>query len=486
MKASLQKWLPANSFAKGVAVLSGGTAGAQLLLLLAAPILTRLYSPEDFGVLAVFVAILSILGIIASLRYELAIPIADDNEIALNVVALCLLITLGMAALTALLVWMAGDGFANLLNISQVAGYFWLLPIGVLLIGIYQTFNYWATREKAFGRISQTKLTRSVSSLLIQFSCFKLGPFGLIAGYITGQFVGSFKLANSALKTADRKSVSLNKMQSVARRFRRFPQFTTWAGLLNTSGHQITPLILVSFFGAGVAGWYALANRVVSMPANLLGSAIGNVFFAHAADARRENRLAELVENVQIKLIALSLPIAVFIFLVGADLFAWMFSSDWRVAGEFAQWLILSSFVGFLISSLSLIFTVLEQQKLGLSLQVLLFILKISGLMIGVMAGNYLLAVMLYAIGGAVGYSAYIVAICFSAGASLIKFLTSLLFIAAISVLIYLPVLLTGSGQFGEALRITGYTVCIVLIATYYLFLLKISLMKNYNDKTHL
>jgi O-antigen/teichoic acid export membrane protein len=486
VKATLQKWLPANSFARGVAVLSGGTVGAQLLLLLAAPILTRLYSPEDFGILAVFIAILGILGIIASLRYELAIPIAEDNETALNVVALCLLITLGMATLTALLVWLAGNWFANLLNISEVFTYFWLLPVGVLLIGIYQTFNYWATREKAFGRISQTKLTQSVSSLLIQFSCFKLGPLGLIAGYIMGQFVGSLKLANSALESADRKSLSFKKMQSAAGRFRRFPQFTTWAGLLNTSGHQITPLILISFFGAGVAGWYALANRVVSMPANLLGSAIGNVFFAHAADAHRANRLAELVENVQIKLIAISLPIAVFIFLVGPDLFVLMFGLDWRIAGEFAQWLILSSFVGFLISSLSLIFPVLEQQKLGLSLQIVLFILKISGLMIGVMAENYLLAVILYAIGGAVGYSGYIVAICTIAGASMVKFLKKLFLTATISILIYLPVLLTGSGQFGEALRITGYSICIVLIATYYLLLLKTSLMKKYNDKTYI
>jgi O-antigen/teichoic acid export membrane protein len=245
-------------------------------------------------------------------------------------------------------------------------------------------------------------------------------------------------------------------------------------------------LILISFFGAGVAGWYALANRVVSMPANLLGSAIGNVFFAHAADAHRANRLAELVENVQIKLIAISLPIAVFIFLVGPDLFVLMFGLDWRIAGEFAQWLILSSFVGFLISSLSLIFPVLEQQKLGLSLQIVLFILKISGLMIGVMAENYLLAVILYAIGGAVGYSGYIVAICTIAGASMVKFLKKLFLTATISILIYLPVLLTGSGQFGEALRITGYSICIVLIATYYLLLLKTSLMKKYNDKTYI
>lgn len=478
MKASLQKLFPVNSFARGVAVLSSGTGGAQLLLLLAAPVLTRLYSPEDFGVLAVFVSILSILGVIASLRYELAIPIAEDDQTALNVVALCLLITIGMAFFTGILVWLAGDWFAEKLNVAEVSTYFWLLPIGVFLIGIYQTFNYWATREKAFGRISKTKLTQSVSSLLVQFSFFKLGPLGLIAGYITGQVFGAGRLAKSAFDSADRRSFSFHRIKSAASRYRRFPQFTTWSGLINTSGHQLAPLVLASFFGTAIAGWYALANRVVSMPANLIGSAVGQVFFAHAAEAKKQNKLAELVENVQTKLIMIALPVSILIFLVGADVFAWLFGEDWRMAGEFAQWLILSSFAGFLISSLSMIFPVLEKQGQGLMLQIILFILKISGLLIGLMFNDYLLAIILYAIGGMLGYSIYVVAINISSGARLSYFLRNFIILMYASVLVCIPIILQRY-FFSSDFQIWAAILSSVLLLTvYYIIAIKISFNK--------
>lgn len=473
MKVFINKYLPANSFARGVAVLSGGTAGAQILLLIAAPILTRIYSPEDFGILAVFVSLLSILAVVVSLRYELAIPIADDDQTALNVVVLCLLITTGMTILTALFVWLIGGWLAILLNLSKVTAYLELLPVGIFLIGIYQTFNYWATREKAFGRISKTKLMQSVSSLIVQFSCFKLGPLGLIIGYIAGQCMGAGRLAKPALANLELHNIKLMDIKNAGIRYICFPQFSTWAGLVNTCGSQFAPLMLASFFGVGVAGWYALANRVVAIPSMLIGSAVGNVFFAHAADAKKENKLAALVEDVQSKLIALGLPVAMIVVISGPEIFIWLFGSDWHVAGQFTQWLALSSFAGFLISSISVIFPVLEKQKLGLILQLSLFTFRLAGLVVGLMHDDYLMAIMLYAIGGVCGYSLYVIAINTCSGASGQKFFKNFLNYGAIATLICMPIIM--SERMGN---LTGWTMVsflstLVLLGIYYFYLSK-------------
>ena len=97
MKQTLKKILPKNRFARSVSFLAGGTAAGQAITVLAAPLLTRLYSPEDFGLLAVYTSLLMTIGVIASLRYQLAIPLPKSDEEAAHVVVLSLFIVLGIS-----------------------------------------------------------------------------------------------------------------------------------------------------------------------------------------------------------------------------------------------------------------------------------------------------------------------------------------------------------------------------------------------------
>lgn len=153
LKISFLRVLPKGGFARGVSVLAGGTAGAQILLLLAAPLLTRLYTPEDYGLLAVHGSLLAIIGVVASLRYELAIPLPEENQEAANVVVLCLLLLVVTSLLTAVLVFFFADPIASLLGVPKLATYFWLLPVGGLIIGAYSAFNYRGKCDDFFERI---------------------------------------------------------------------------------------------------------------------------------------------------------------------------------------------------------------------------------------------------------------------------------------------------------------------------------------------
>lgn len=475
MKASIQKLFPANSFARGVAVLASGTAGAQILLLLAAPILTRLYSPEDFGVLAVLVSILSILGVIASWRYELAITIAEDDQAALNVVALCLLITIGMAVLTAAAVWLLGDWVANLLSISDFANYLWLLPLGVFLIGVYQTFNYWATREKAFGRISATKLTQSISSLIIQFSLFKLGPLGLITGYITGQFLGAGRLARSAFRRLDNHSISVQGIQATASRYRRFPQFTTWAGLLNSTGQQIPFLFFAYLFSPAIVGIYAIASRVLTTPLNVVSQSVSTVFFAHSKEALKGESLAVLLISVHKKLIAFVAPVAAFMIFFGPEIFEFIFGSEWRLSGLVSSWLAVMIIFSFSTSPLSMVFTTLEMQGYALIMQANLVLMRVIGIFIGSIHDDFLMTVVYFSIFSAIGYLTYLIAASYACGASVKKIFANYLFSLLPTLILFSFFYLL----FDKGIVEQSMLLCFVAIATLGYYLIMVNALKN-------
>lgn len=179
-KNQLRRLLPKNTFARSVSVLVGGTFSAQLLLVLTAPLLTRLYSPEDFGLLAVYASLLALIGVISSLRYELAIPLPEDDGEAANVAVLCLILVVISTILTGVLVLLMGSAIAAALGVPTLAGYLWLLPVGVLLTGFYSVFNYWAVRTKRFTTIAGTKLRQAIATLAIQLAAFKLGGIALL------------------------------------------------------------------------------------------------------------------------------------------------------------------------------------------------------------------------------------------------------------------------------------------------------------------
>ena len=186
IKATIQQVLPNNPFVRGVTVLVGGTAGAQLLTVLAAPLLTRLYSPEDFGMLAVYASLLALISIISSLRYELAIPLPEDDAEAANIAVLSLILVGLSTLLAGFMMLLASQPLANVLGLPGLARYLWLLPIGVLFGGTYTIFNYWSVRTKRFTTIASTKLRQAVAMIALQLTAFKLGDIALLYGHVVG------------------------------------------------------------------------------------------------------------------------------------------------------------------------------------------------------------------------------------------------------------------------------------------------------------
>ncbi len=409
----LEKILPRSGFLRSVTVLAGGTAVGQGLTIAASPILTRLYSPADFGALALYASLLATISIIASLRYELAIPIAAEDETAANLFVLCIVSVLGVGAVSGLAVWLAGDKLVAWMNAPALRPYLWLLPIGIVGSGIYKSANYWALRYSAFGRVARTKLAQSLAQVVVQIAgglLFK-GPLGLIAGQIVGQSGGSTSLLAMAWRTEKSvfKRVTFSKVCLAAGRFVRFPLYSSWAGVLNTLSVHVPTVVLAVAFGPTTVGLYSLSSRILQAPMKLMGQAIGQVFFSTAAVARREGRMAEVTLEAYTKLVEIGLPAILLLAVAMPEVFSVVFGAEWRVAGTYSQWLAPWLFLVFVASPLSTLSSVLERQGGELIFQVVLLVTRLLGLGAGVILRDALTAVALYGLASTVCWFGYMI-----------------------------------------------------------------------------
>ncbi len=358
--------LPRGRFTRSVITLAGGTALGQAIVVLASPVLARLYTPEDFGILAVYSSMLGIISVVASLRYELAIPLPEDDRDATALLVLSLGIVVVVSLLTGIGIWLSGKQITRWANAPDLQPYLWLLPLGIGMVGSYQAFNYWAVRKQAFGRIATTRLYQGAGAVTIQitFGLLKIRPFGLLLGQIIGQAAGAASLAKLTSRTAS--SISFVRIARIAKRYCRFPLFSSPSGLLNSMGLQLPAILLTAFYGPQVTGWFALGQKVVGLPMSLLGQAVAQVYLGTVSGLHREN-------NADIELIFLktarrllfwgSIPVVILV-LIGPQLFSFLFGSGWREAGSYVQLLAVMFLFQFIIVPLSQTMNILERLDL--------------------------------------------------------------------------------------------------------------------------
>lgn len=360
--------LKSGTFGRNVAILAGGTAIGYAVAFLATPLLTRLYSPEEFGTLAVYISVVSILGNVITLRYSFAIPLPDEDDSALSL----LILSLGIAVSLSMLLFAAqffwGAEIAHAAGIEAISSYLWLVPIGLLGIGVYQSLNYWAVRTAEYGPISKTKIIQSVGMVTIQlvFGFFKPGTLGLIVGDVFGRVGGSGNLAMRTFVSHGQalRQVSVVDLINTAKRYRRFPMISASSALLNSTGLQIAPLLLASLYGVKVAGLFALSQRIIGIPMILFGQAVGQVFYSEFAKKKHDGQAAmrELYQGMAKKL-AFCGALPVFGLAVwGPDMFGLVFGGAWRDAGTYTQVLAAMFLIQFVVVPLSHTLNILERQ----------------------------------------------------------------------------------------------------------------------------
>ncbi|NVK44057.1 MAG: oligosaccharide flippase family protein [Oceanospirillaceae bacterium] len=369
-----------SQFNRHVLTLMTGTTIAQAIPIAISPVLTRIYSPEDFGLLALFVAITATLSSVINGKYELAIMIPEKDDDAIHVAALGVLIALFLSFLLLFFVVFFSAYFVRVLANDDIAPWLYLVPLVVLLNGIYNTLIYLNNRKMLYGSLAKSNIYRSVANAGLQllFGFFKFGGAGLILGQFISLMLGVLSLIKNVIVGYAYKGVVRTQLWVVAKKYSSFPKYTVFATLANTLSQNIISMLIPILYDIKTLGFYSLVQRVLGVPSSLVGEAVGQVFHREVAEERRETGRGVISFNSTIKkLLVVGIPGFLFLYFIVIDLFVFVFGEKWQLAGEYAQLLIPLFFMRFIVSSVSVMNTVFLKNKNGLYFQFSLLIMSL-------------------------------------------------------------------------------------------------------------
>jgi len=284
--------LESRPFLRNVSIMLTGTASGQLVSILLSPVLTRLYSPEQFGLLSIYLAIISVLAVVAALRYELTLPLATTDAEMINLAAVCGCSLVITTAIVALITFFLPLGALQALSRTafsavDLQSYRVLLPIGFFCLGGYFIALYMATRAGAFRLIAMSRLNQGVVGPVTQIGAgiAGAGAPGLLIGSVLGQSAGTFGLLHRIIRARPGilREVSWRQMMSLAKRYRHFPLIGSWTALIDAAGgNQLLYLLITTHYAASIAGFLFLVERVVARPLSMVGTSILQVFVGEA------------------------------------------------------------------------------------------------------------------------------------------------------------------------------------------------------------
>lgn len=368
VKAAIDRVLPKQTFARNVSVLAGGTAISQGLGILLLPVITRLYTPADFSMLAVFSSILGIFAVVACLRLDIAIPLPERDEDAANLLAIALLFTTALATLIALVVWWFPVHIARAVGQPRLQRYLWMIPLGIWLVGTYSAMQFWFTRKKRFTAIVRTRVIQTTGSAATQLGfglLGSLGPVGLLLGQLIGSGAGVLGLGQTVWRNdlqALRK-VNWANLRRVLGEYDQFPKYSTFEALANNGTIQLSVIVIAAVTQGPEAGYLFLAMKTMTIPIGLIGGAVAQVYLSRASDEFRANRLNIFTLNIFSGLMRTGVGPLIFLGIIAPTTFPLIFGSPWERAGQLVAWMTPWIIFQFISSPISMVMHVTGRQR---------------------------------------------------------------------------------------------------------------------------
>ena len=393
-----------STFVSDVFKLLTGNAVCRVLGWLVFPLVVTLYSPDDFGVWGAFVAIVGIPGVVGCLCYDLAIMLPERDEEAANLLGLGVLIALGVAALTLVLMLLAGEFVSRHLHVP--ASYLFLAPACVFIVGLNRALSSWAARGRRFGLMAAARAAADALIRAAQVGAAVAGfkhAGGLISATCLG-YVATSLLLGVPVWTRHRElfcqSVRPRAMLKELKRYRKFPLVHAWGLLLNGITSALPRFALNTFFSPTIAGYFEVAYRLVSRPANLLARAAAQVFYqrASARHARGES-LVRLVEEVCRRMAAFSIVPMFVLAWAASDVCALGFQ-QYRESARYVALMYPMLVAVFISQPMAQLFLVFQRQGLLLLLSVAILVSRLAALTFGGYLGSPVVAVSLFSLVG--------------------------------------------------------------------------------------
>lgn len=354
---------------KGTLMLLAGSGAARVISFAVMPVLTRIYGPENFGILAVFTALVAILAPLATLRYALALPLPRHDGTAMNLLVLSLGLMTAISLLIALALWGFGTALLGLFSMEALMPWWWLVALGVLTTALYELLTLWATRKRAYRILAGTNVWQSIAGAIVMIGLGLLSfkPGGLLLGRVVSQSGGIGSLFRNFCAAFERnwRHVRPSRLNMVARRYVGFPIWRVPSQFLLILSQQAPLMFVAMFYNPNTTGQLSLTLSALAVPVSLLGGTAAKAFYAEASQLgpKRPDEIRRILIDILYRLSIVSVPPTLLLFLFGEQIFPLVFGTAWEQAGTFASILSIYMLLQFLQTPVSFIFYIFDGQR---------------------------------------------------------------------------------------------------------------------------
>ncbi len=353
-------------FTKDVFVLASSSFIAQGINFVFSIFLARIYLPEYFGTLSVFLTLAGFINVVASGKFDVALVAAKTETDAKMLFNLSFIVLAIISVLSFLFI-----GFIFIFDLpvyehQEVRTWLFYLLFSIVFLTGTQVFWMYNVRQKNFKKISYLRIVETLVTGVGSLAFMHLFSKGLLFGTLAGQAITFILLAIIIFNNTPLASFLFTRKELLEtfRKYSSFPKINIPQGFLDMFQIGVLTLLLSKYYGAEATGYYALCSRVLQLPMRLIIQPIAQVFFAEASEQFRNNHsLFPLVKRTVKKSFYILIAIPVILILFGPTLFSLIFSSAWNEAGEYARILSLWIFFDLIRSPISQVASILGKQK---------------------------------------------------------------------------------------------------------------------------
>lgn len=346
----IKKILPKTEYGKNILITISGSSIAQIFPIIISPFLTRLYSPEDFGFLSIYLLGISLLTIISTGKFENAFFISKSNNEVHDLYGISLILSIVFSTILLIFVIFFGKDIWINYEIKSSVIWVYILPISVLLSSVYILLTQLSIRLSSYQRLSKTRIIFSGSNSSV--SLF-LGMIAVNSGLLISNLVSSILavlfLKREAQYNFFRTKKKKNKFIALLKKYKKIPLFMIPSGVINHLSANMPTVILTSIFGLSSVGFYSLVQRVLAVPSGFIGNSFGEVFRQQAAeDLRESGSCRKILVSTVLKLGIIFLVPFLLLGIFSPLIFSIVFGKEWIGAGEMAQYLVPMFYIRFI------------------------------------------------------------------------------------------------------------------------------------------
>ncbi|GHU90887.1 polysaccharide biosynthesis protein [Bacteroidia bacterium] len=388
-----------SEFIRNSTVLLSGNIAGQAIALLTMPVLSRLYTKDDFGVFALFTSLCGILVILGTGKYEEAFVMTSNRKESSALLNFSLRLLIPFCLLIFLVLVLFGSPCLSFFNMEALIDYWYWIPLYLLFSGFFILVTYVANREKRYKTIASANLSTNglTSALKITFKFFVTGTTGLISGQAIGQFLSCFSFCK--LKQILQDSIHLNWQESkkAGKKFQDFPRFAMPRSFIDSFSVNLPFFLLTGIFGEARLGLFFMAFTIAFRPVNLVSNSIYQVLYENVARQKENSKkISSEINQYQKYCLLLALPLFAIVFVFSGWLFKTIFGVQWEESGRYFQYILPWIFMLLLTSPLGFLPIIFHKQKQYMYLGIIYFLCRLATLGAGIYLKDFNLAVLLF------------------------------------------------------------------------------------------